>query len=194
MMFRKLHVAVLLFLLSLLWTAAVQAQEPRPSPTPTDDPRLIAGQTDEPQHGSIRGTIRLDQNGDGRCANEPILADIPIRFVSDDGNWSVYLRSGDNGTYGLVAAGYGTWKVTADPPAPYVVTSQKTINAFLGDNQKLVLGVDFCVADIRNVRAQAPVVLPQSGGVAPGLLTAVFVGAAFVFSGMALEWHRRRQA
>jgi hypothetical protein len=192
MMFRKLNVAVLVFLFSFLWITAVHAQSPRPSPTPTDDPRLVVGQTEQTRDGSIRGTVRLDRNGDGRCADEPILPDIPIRFVSEDGNWTLYLRSGDDGTYGLVAAGYGAWRVTADPPAPYVVTSQKTINARLGDNQNLVLGVDFCIANIRNVRAQAPVVLPQSGGVAPGLVTAVFAGVAFILSGLILEWRRRR--
>jgi hypothetical protein len=195
---RKLQLALLIVLMGSLFVPRAQAQQVRPTPTTVPRGGAEQEQQQEPaeaRDGSIRGTVRLDRNGDGRCADEPVLADIPIRFVSDNGATTLFLRSGENGTYGLVAAGYGTWQVSADPPAPYVVTSQKTINAFLGANQKLALGVDFCVADIANVRAQAPVILPQSGApVAPPLAAAALTGLTLLLSGLALEWRRRSAA
>jgi hypothetical protein len=199
-MYNKVRRALLLVLIATLIAQQAYAQEGRP--TPTSVPRGEADQGGQPlpppaalsdlSHGSIRGTVRLDTNGDGRCATGPVVADIPIQFVSDDGRTTLFLRSGDNGTYGLVAAGFGTWRVSADPPAPYVVTSAKTVNAFLGENQRLALGVDFCVADIVNVRAQAPVILPQSGApIAPPLAAAGVAGLTLLLSGLALEWRRR---
>jgi hypothetical protein len=195
---RKLQLALLIVLMGSLFVPRAQAQQVRPTPTTVPRGGAEQEQQQEPaeaRDGSIRGTVRLDRNGDGRCADEPVLADIPIRFVSDNGATTLFLRSGENGTYGLVAAGYGTWQVSADPPAPYVVTSQKTINAFLGANQKLALGVDFCVADIANVRAQAPVILPQSGApVAPPLAAAALTGLTLLLSGLTFEWRRRSAA
>jgi hypothetical protein len=140
--------------------------------------------------GSIRGTLYEDKNGDGKCVNtgEPILAGIPINFVSDNGTTTVRLFSGDNGTYGLVAAGLGTWRVTADPPAPWVVTSAKTVQAFLGENQRLVLGVDFCLSKA-GVR---PTVIPAAGAaVAPIFVVAALVGLAFIGLGAGIEIRRR---
>jgi hypothetical protein len=142
--------------------------------------------------GSIRGTVYEDKNGDGKCVNtgEPILAGIPINFVSNDGQTSVRLFSGDNGTYGLVAAGLGTWRVTADPPAPWVVTSRKTVEAFLGENQRLVLGVDFCLSKTGG----RPTVLPAAGAaVAPILLWAALVGVGLIGVGAGMEARRKRQ-
>ena len=141
--------------------------------------------------GSIRGTLYEDKNGDGKCVNtgEPVLAGIPINFVSNDGQTSVRLFSGDNGTYGLVSAGLGTWRVTADPPAPWVVTSRKTVEAFLGENQRLVLGVDFCLSKTGGVR---PTVMPAAGAaVAPLLVWAALVGVALIAAGTGIEIRRR---
>jgi hypothetical protein len=198
-MYRKVLPALLLVLIASLFAQQAHALEART--TSISVPRGGAEQEQQPPgalalaeggDGSIRGTVRLDRNGDGRCADEPVLADIPVRFISDDGATTLFLRSGENGTYGLVAAGYGTWQVSADPPAPYVVTSQKTIDVFLGSQQKLALGVDFCVADIANVRAQGPVILPQSGApIAPPLAAAALTGLVLLLSGIALEWRRR---
>ncbi|MCA9979933.1 MAG: hypothetical protein KDD89_03855, partial [Anaerolineales bacterium] len=80
--------------------------------------------------GSIRGTVYLDRNADGVCGadqGDPIQAGVPIEFVSNDGGFTTYLQSGDNGTYGLVAAGLGTWQVSARPNAnDFIVTSTAT--------------------------------------------------------------------
>jgi hypothetical protein len=142
--------------------------------------------------GSIRGTVYEDRNRDGKCVGtgEPVLEGIPIKFVSDDGRYEVFLQSGSNGTYGLVAAGFGTWTVSAVPPTGYVVTSENPRKAFLGSEQLLVLGVDFCLA-----KGSAGTVLPRSGAVvAPALALAGFAGAGLFVFGVGLQWRRRRSA
>jgi len=141
--------------------------------------------------GSIRGTVYHDLNSDGRCVNtgEPGLAGIPIKFVS--GTTTVYLESGSNGTYGLVAAGLGTWNVGAEPPAGSYVTSKNPLEVYLGVDQQLVLGVDFCV--ITSGSTPPAVVLPDSGAaVAPVLIIASVTGIGFAATGLSLEIRRRR--
>ena len=184
-MAKKLQVALALgLLLSLLLAAGVQAQTPRPTPTniPLETPEQ--GQ-DDVDRGSIRGTVYRDSNNDGNCGGtgEPALAGIPIRFQS--GDTVVYLQSGANGTYGLVAAGLGTWNVTAEPSASQgVVTSAKTVQAVLTEEQQLVLGVDFCIG----TADAGPAVLPVSGAPArPGLWLDALAGLAFVAAGAALH-------
>lgn len=138
--------------------------------------------------GSIRGTVREDKNGDGVCTGEPAKPGIPIEFISNDGETTVFLQSGDDGTYGLVAAGLGTWKVSARPPSDYVVTSAPTREAFLGENQRLVLGIDFCV---RKATA-GPVVLPQAGGASTPVVTwLALTGALLMLAGVATFIPRR---
>ena len=109
--------------------------------------------------GSIRGTVYVDSNADGRCGAEfgdPIHVGVPIEFVSNDGKFTTYLQSGANGTYGLVAAGLGTWQVSARPNAnDFVVTGTATRSVFIGAEEPLALGVDFCVVPLR-------------GGIIPG--------------------------
>jgi hypothetical protein len=141
--------------------------------------------------GSIRGTVYHDLNADGRCVNtgEPGLAGIPIKFVAD--STTVYLESGDDGTYGLVAAGLGTWTVAAEPPSGSYVTSKNPLQTYLGVDQRLVLGVDFCV--ITSGSAPPAVVLPESGAtIAPALLVALATGLGFATIGVVSEIRRRR--
>lgn len=152
---------------------------------------LFAGVTyAQEARGSIRGTVYQDLNGDGICVNtgEPILAGVPIQFVS--GDTTVYLQSGDNGTYGLVAAGLGNWTVTAQPGTGWVVTSKNPLQAFLNADQQVILGVNFCVA---SSSTPIKIVLPESGsGVAPTLIAALLIGAGFIAAGAGLELRRRR--
>ncbi len=141
--------------------------------------------------GSIRGTVYHDLNADGRCVNtgEPGLAGVPIKFVSD--STTVYLESGDDGTYGLVAAGLGTWTVGAEPPSGSYVTSKNPIQVYLGVDERLALGVDFCVITTGSV--PPAVVLPESGAtIAPALLVALATGLGFAATGIGLEIRRRR--
>ena len=120
---------------------------------------VVHAQSQDNNIGSIRGTVYIDSNSDGRCGPEfgdPTHPGVPIEFVSNDGNFTTYLQSGDNGTYGLVAAGLGTWQVSARPNAnDFVVTGTTTRAVFIGEEEPLALGVDFCI-------------VPTSGGTIPG--------------------------
>lgn len=213
-MFKKVWVSVLLVLLLALVAGAVYAQEGPPRPTPTnvapggnppgENPPGVQQSSD--LRGSIRGTVYEDLNADGRCVGtgEPALAGVTIQFVSNDGNATVYLYSGNNGTYGLVAAGLGTWTVTAQPPAGHVVTSKNPLQVFLGveEDKQLVLGADFCIHRGTAVvvppiyippgSVTPPVFLPESGTrVAPVVSGFILLGAGMVVFGLALERRRR---
>jgi hypothetical protein len=111
------------------------------------------------QNGSIRGTVYVDSNADGLCGptyGDPVQVGVPIEFVSNDGGFTTFLQSGENGTYGLVAAGYGTWQVSARPNAnDFVVTGTATRSVFIGSEEPVALDVDFCV-------------VATSGGTIPG--------------------------
>lgn len=175
----------------LIGVSAVAAQEPRPTPT-NEPPPVEEGSEDV--RGSIRGNVRLDANGDGVCIGEAAQPGIPIEFVSNDGETSVFLQSGADGSYGLVAAGLGTWQVTARPGAEFVVTSQNPRSAFIGEDQRLALGIDFCVAKAGTV---APVTVLPAAGASPGagllVLALVLAGTLLLAAGAIREgWARRR--
>ncbi|HSH05828.1 MAG TPA: hypothetical protein VLL52_25145 [Anaerolineae bacterium] len=180
-MSKKLVAFIFLFALLFASVHTSYAQTPRPTPTNVSNQ---ATQEEDTNNGSIRGTVYWDQNNNGICqgTGEPVLAGIPIEFVSDDGKTTLYLQSGENGTYGLVAAGYGTWKVSARPDSNYVVTSEPTLEAFVGSNQLLVLNIDFCLRKVGG-SGGAPVLLPVSGASSAGLT--LFVTLLF-FAGFAL--------
>ncbi len=140
-------------------------------------------------NGSIRGTIYEDQNADGKCSDtgEPGLPGVPIKFVS--GETTVFLESGLDGTYGLVAAGFSTWEVTAEPSSDRVVSSLNPIFVTIDETAPSAEGADFCVAKTGAV----PPVLPASGAsIAPILLVALVTGGGFLIAGFALELRRRR--
>ena len=163
---------------------------------------------------SIRGAVFLDVNLDGKCVNtgvegEVVVVGIPVEFVSGDGAHVITLTTGDDGTYGLVAVGHGTWTVTAKPDASkYVVTSTNPLKATISDDNHIETGVNFCIAGGSGANGVVvggapgiivlPVVLPESGAPAQtvnvtGLLvvaTAVF-GLALIVIGAGLEWRRR---
>lgn len=166
----KLRIAILITLLVTLFASVAYAQEKR---------------------GSIRGTVYQDSNGDGKCVNtkEPALAGIPLKFTSTDGKTVVYLESGDDGTYGLVAVGLGTWWVAAEPGTGYQVTSKNPLEVFISFEKPLLLGVDFCVAKGGTLVS----VLPESGfPIAPIFLGSLAVGASLILTGVGLEYRRRR--
>lgn len=146
-------------------------------------------------NGSIRGTVYLDKDGDGKCTGEekePVHAGTPIEFVSNDGKYTTFLQSGSNGTYGLVAAGYGTWKVSARPNAnDFVVTSKPTLNVFISKESPLALGIDFCIREKKGVTT--PAVLPAAGGAASNVGFVVALGAGFslLAAGAFVEGRRR---
>ncbi len=230
-MTKRVLVSICLVMILALFAGVVQAQQgtPTPRPTPTnvppgggDDDGTPPPETEDGEtKGSIRGTVFNDQNADGVCADEPPLAGVPIKFVSDRGDTTVYLQSGANGTFGLVAAGLGTWTVTAEPSAGMIVTSQNPLQVFLGVDNTLALNVNFCIAD--GSITVAPTTIPTSpagpsgpsrpsgpppsqqpgtgtlflptagAGIAPTLIVTGLTGASLILAGFGIELRRQRQ-
>jgi hypothetical protein len=148
-------------------------------------PALVSAQATS---GTVSGTVFLDANADGFCVatGDVGLAGVPLEFVS--GDTTIFLESGDDGTYALVAAGFSTWQVTAQPGSDYVVTSENPKYATIDQIHPTATGVDFCVAQVGTVSP----VLPQSGAsIAPILLAALLVGAGFLIAGISIEYRRR---
>ncbi|HEX6385559.1 MAG TPA: hypothetical protein VF177_12890 [Anaerolineae bacterium] len=168
----------------------------------------VYAQQDSEQRGTIRGAVYQDINGDGRCVNTGVSGENPvsgvnIEFVSSDEETVITLHTGDDGTYGLVAAGQSIWRVTAKPdPTKWVVTSENPrFVPVLPDSGLDQFGVNFCVrSPARAVisPARAVIVLPKSGAAA-GLLNtltavAASLGTGFFVLGLGLEWRRRRSS
>ena len=168
--------------------------------------------------GTIRGSVYQDVNGDGLCVNtgvagEEAVAGVSLEFVSSDGNHTVHLYTGEDGTYGLANAGFSNWKVTATPNSDWVVTSVNPLYANINNDNPEALDVNFCVAKVGywtgpvypvqpiypGGQVAPSVVLPESGAPAvasnyTALLTAVVAlgGLAFIMLGVGLEVKRRR--
>lgn len=214
-MSKKLSMAFILgIILSLMAAGVTHAQRPTPTNIPLDE-----GGGDNETRGSIRGTVYEDRNGDGQCSgtDDPIIAGIPVEFVSNDGQVTLYLQSGENGTYGLVAAGLGTWTVTVRPPENYVVTSAASHQVLIDAENRVATGVDFCVRERATgpgpggpghpggPKPHHPVVLPESGAPAETtaqvsneqpaafLLVAALVGVMLIFAGGVVTLRERRK-
>ena len=90
-----------------------------------------------------------------------------------------------------MAAGFGAWTVGAEPPSGSYVTSKNPLQVYLGVDDRLVLGVDFCV--ITNGSVPPVVVLTESGAtITLALLVALATGLGFATTGIGLEIRRRR--
>lgn len=171
------------FMLVFMHTSPSLAQTPRP--TPTNEPPTTS--SDKSNDGSIRGTIYQDQDRDGRCtAGDSVVAGVPLQFVSNDGETTLFLQSGEDGTYGLVAVGYGTWQVSVVPPVPWHVTSTSPRSVFIDQENLIALNIDFCLSDVA-VTTSNVVFLPSSGAsanpvpyVASLVLGVVLIAAGFL--------------
>ena len=142
--------------------------------------------------GSIRGSVREDKDGDGKCADGAVVVGVPIEFISNDGKWTHVLYTGSDGSYGLVEAGLGTCTVTAKPSAEWVVTSAKSLKPFLSDPQPLSLNNNFCVRKASAVATSGTTVLPQSGSFMPTeIIVGLFSGVMLVVTGLVVEGRRR---
>ena len=166
------------------------------------------------ENGSVRGSVYQDVNGDGKCVNTGVSGEVPVagvnlEFMNTGNDWKVTLYSGDNGTYGLVAAGFGYWRVTAQPNSEWYVTSTNPVYAAIDKDKPLALNVDFCVARLYSPIIPVypiypglplPPVLPESGAAANsgsgamGTAVFAFIGLGLVAAGIGLEWQRRRTA
>ncbi len=178
-------ITFLSFIVIFFFTSPSLAQTPRP--TPTNEPPTTS--SDTANDGSIRGTIYQDQDRDGRCAaGDPILAGIPLQFVSNDGETTLFLQSGADGTYGLVAVGYGTWQVSAMPPAPWHVTSTTPLSVFVDQDNLIALNIDFCLSDVE-ITTSNVVFLPSSGAPANFMpfLGAILLGVILLAAGILIR-------
>ena len=185
---KKVRIGLALALLLTLLATAVQAQA----------------------RGSIRGTVLEDTDGDGKCEDGAPVHGMTLQFRSTHAdNTTVYLQSGENGTYGLVAAGFGTWEVTAMPNDDYKITSDLTRSVFIDENEALALGVDFCAmktdgssddsgSDDSSSSSDGNTVLPESGGTlanssnGSAIALAAALGAMLFAAGAAIEVRRRQ--
>ena len=159
---------------------------------------LIPGRThaqdDDQPRGTIQGVVYEDVNGDGRCVNTGVegenpVGNVTIEFVSSDEETVLTLQTADNGIYGLYAAGYSYWQVSAKPGTDWVVTSENPLYAPVYEDTLVQTEVNFCVQKATKAR----VVLPVSGGANQSGLTAVLsiIGLGFMALGGLLEIRRR---
>ena len=178
---KKVRFGLVLALLLTLFATAVQAQS----------------------RGSIRGSVLEDTDGDGKCEDGAPIHGMTLQFRSTHAdNTTVYLQSGSNGTYGLVAAGLGTWEVTAMPNDDYKITSDMTVTTFIDENEPLALNVNFCAQKTDGSSSGGSdggnTVLPESGGTPVAnsngiaITLAAALGAMLFVAGATIEVRRRR--
>lgn len=168
----KSKILMVLILIGVIFPAAVNAQA----------------------NGTIRGTVYGDTNKDGFCASadEPPLPGVPVEFVFQQDGTAWTFTSGPDGRYGLTAAQFGTWTVTAKPPTGFYVSSGNPVMVTISESQPEVDGVDFCVA---TVASTGPITLPGSGSIiGPPIYAAIgaAIGALLVLIGAGVEIRRRR--
>ncbi len=153
---------------------------------------IVSAQTTS---GAIRGTVYKDLDADGVCVGtgERVQSGIPVEFVSADGS-TLVLNSGDDGTYGLVAAGLGTWQVTVKPGTGWMVTSEQIRQVTISTTNPEANNVDFCVAQVTaSTETTGAVVLPASGAfVSPFFLIVGVTGLVFLAAGAVLLLKSRR--
>lgn len=187
---KKRNIWVLISLVTtLLLSVTAYAQEPRP--TPTNVPQQT---TETGRKGTIQGAVYEDVNGDGRCVGTGVEGENPvegvdIEFVSSDQETIITLYSGPEGIYGLYAAGFSYWGVSARPNADWVVTSEETLYVPVYEDSLAQTGVNFCVQKASQARQR---VLPNSGAPALPLSSVAFVGIFLIVLGLGL--HFKKQA
>jgi hypothetical protein len=170
---------------------------------------VAAAQTEE--RGTIQGVVFADVNGDGLCVDTGVEGEEPvegvdIEFVSSDEETVITLYSGEEGIYGLFAAGQSYWRVTAKPPAGWVVTSENPLYAPVFPEDGLAqTGYNFCVSGgtvsggtiSSGTGTNAVIILPESGAPATGgsglVVVLGLIGTAFLVAGMGIGLRRRKQ-
>lgn len=206
-MSRKSKISLILGL-ALLMLASVtyggvqaQGEQPTPTDTPWPTPTNIA----QSAYGSIRGMVYADVNGDGKCvgtgvAGETAVANVAVQFTSSDEKTIITQKTADNGAYELAGAGESYWRVTAQPPEGWMVTSENPLYAPIYPKTLLAADVNFCVQKGTAVAIPLPLppaaattaLLPESG--APGNMTSLWLaltGLALIFIGLGLHWRQQ---
>ena len=217
MFYQKKVAVVVLVVLMCGWTTAVSAQTPRPTPT-----NVGGSEDDDEERGTMQGHVYLDIDGDGVCVDSGVegerpIEGVPVEFVSSDEQTVITVTSGDDGGFGLFAAGQSNWRVTAKPETGYVVTSANPLQVPVYPESLGHTGVDFCVAEGREsngiivlasgqtivvgdgVAATGTVLLPEAGAAAQpdysGFIGGTAVLGIVLFGlGVYLEYGRRRKA
>lgn len=156
----------------------------------------VVAQSQTKTTGAIQGVIYEDVNRDGVCVNTGVagegpVADVNVEFVSSDEQTVLTMYSSPDGAFGLFAAGFSYWRLTAHPGSDWVVTSENPIYAPIDSGNPAITGLYFCVQK----SSTAAVVLPKSGDpVSSGWLAgAAVTGLAMFLSGMGLTLRRRWQ-
>lgn len=208
----KARISFILGLVLLLIASVAQAQDPQPTPTntPRPTPTNMAPPTSPPPapsanvQGSIRGVVYADVTGNGRCVNtgvagETAVPNVPIEFMSSDEKTIITHTSGENGVFELAAAGESYWRVTAKPPAGWVVTSENPRYAPIYPETPLATDVNFCVMRVTAVPLPAPptsgILLPDSGAPANSAanisLWLAIAGFGLILVGLFLQRQQR---
>ena len=211
-MSRKITVSLLLGFLMCLAVSVAYAQDgPRPTPTnivpTTPPPETTPEPANSNTHGTVRGFVYVDVNGDGRCVNtgvagEEPAAGIPVEFVSSDEKYVITHTSGENGDYELAGAGQSNWRVTAKPDAEWVVTSENPQYGLVSADNLAATDVNFCVVrggtavypmvSLANVTAEGEYFLPDSGAAAATPTTTlwpVLMGLSLIALGLVWRWY-----
>ena len=120
----KKSIILVTLLFSLIMASPVFAQTPRPTPT---NVAASVSDSNEPR-GAIFGAVYYDVNGDGVCVNSGVDGEVPatdvsVQFTSSNATTTLLLKTGADGTYGLVAAGESFWEVLIVPNSDMYVTS-----------------------------------------------------------------------
>jgi hypothetical protein len=208
-MSRKIVISLMLVCLMSLMVSAAYAQD-GPRPTPTDigptQPE-VTPESGGDKHGTVRGHVYLDVNGDGRCVNtgvageEPVMG-ISIEFVSSDEKHVINHTSGENGSYELAGAGLSNWRVTAQPDAEWVVTSENPQYALVAEDNLAASDVNICVAKagtavyptapLTFIPADGDYVMPEAGAPASTATTTllpIVLGLGLVAIGLVWRFY-----
>ncbi|MCP4428976.1 MAG: hypothetical protein GY803_31210 [Chloroflexi bacterium] len=194
-----------------------RAQTPRPTPTldsgqPTNTPPPPPVNTPEPAQsnadnlrGSIQGMVYQDVNGDGKCVNTAVAGEEPIvgvdvEFVSSDKETVITLYTGEDGRYGLTAAGFSYWEVAAKPDSKWTVTSEKTLYVPIYEDSRSATDINFCLQSVKagqtaQTGETATILLPAAGGqnTAQPLNWILLIGILLIATGLVINWQQRRE-
>ena len=146
----KWHSILMILGILFVGTAPVMAQTPRP--TPTNIPTDSSTSSNSDPRGSVFGSVYLDVNGDGSCVNTGVEGEVPVegvslQFSSSNATTTIPLKTGTDGSFGLVAAGESNWEVLVIANANQVVTSQNPVYVPVYEDGALDhSGVNFCIA------------------------------------------------
>ena len=115
------------------------------------DPNKVA-LSDPSQVGSVGGVVFIDSNHNGKKeATEQALANIQLTLTKSDSGFVRQATSTANGSYQFVDVPPGTYRFTADLPAPYTpFATTLTVNAKGNLTSNIVAQVKLYLPGVRN--------------------------------------------